>query len=162
MKIRRKDWATPPSPWPILVGLLVAELAELEVLEGDLHRPAAVQLPGDDAGLGHLLEVAVDGRLSVELDGDVLADALDGVVIEVVWLEHLLDELLRGRLHHAAEVLAVEAAPELLADVALRPLDGVLLLLEDFATDLHAAVALAVGEPDLEAQLEIAVLLLAA
>ena len=69
-----------------------------------------------------IFEVAVDGRLAVELDGDVLADALDVVVVEVVFLEDFLDDVGRGLLHHAAEILAIEAAPVDFADVALRDL----------------------------------------
>ena len=38
--------------------------------------------------------------------------------------EGLLDDVHRGGLHHAAELLAVETAPVDGADVALRPFDG--------------------------------------
>src|SRR5205823_11948947 len=61
-----------------------------------------------------------------------------------------------------AEVFAVEAAPVSRADVGLRAGDGELLHVVNPAADLHAAVALAALEPDLERQLEVAVLLLAA
>src|SRR5262249_37071258 len=117
---------------------------------------------GDDALGGELVEVVIDHRLAVDLDGHVLAHALDGVVVEVVLLDRLLDEVGRRLLHHAPEVLAGQATPEALADVALRAADGVLLVVEDLAADLHAAVAGAVLEADLEGQLEVAVLLLAA
>src|SRR5205807_421212 len=62
----------------------------------------------------------------------------------------------------AAEVLAVEAAPVDVADIALRALDGEMLAVENFAANLHAAVALSVLETDLKRQLEVLVLLLAA
>src|SRR5262249_11807554 len=110
----------------------------------------------------HLRELLVNGRLAVELDGHFLADDLDGVDVEAVLVDELADDFLRGLPHHAAELLAVEAAPVLGADVALRPLDGELLPVEDLAADLHAAVALALLEPDLELHLEVLVRLLAA
>src|SRR4051794_893929 len=93
-------------------GLLArTEVLEGDVAEGHFHRRAGVDLPGDDALRRHLLEVIVHRRLAVEFDGDVLADALDVVVVELLDLEHLLDEVLVGGLHHAAEALAVETAP---------------------------------------------------
>src|SRR5205823_3265097 len=83
-------------------------------------------------------------------------------VVEVILLDDQLDEVGRRLLHHAAEVLAVEAAPVDLADVGLGTGDGVFLRIEDAAADLDAAVALAILETDLELQLEVAVGLLAA
>src|SRR5262249_60905794 len=127
------------------------QVLELDVLERDFHRlEAGVDLPGDDAFVRHLREVAVHGRLAVEFYRDVLADALDGVVVEVLFLEDLLDQLWRGLFHHAAEVLAVEAAPENLADVALRAFPGQVLPLPDLAADLDAAVADAVLQAHLK------------
>src|SRR5947208_2314209 len=57
------------------------QLPELDVAERDLHRPAAVELPGDDPLVGHGREVTVDHRDVVDRDGHVLADALDVVVV---------------------------------------------------------------------------------
>src|SRR5262249_56787509 len=65
-------------------------------------------------------------------------------------------------LHHAAEVLAVQAAPVNLAHVALRAQDGEVREVEDGRADLHAAVGGRPLEPHLELQLEIAVRALAA
>src|SRR5262249_20945942 len=97
------------------------------------------------------------------LDGDVLADALDVVIVEVFHLEDFLDEVGVGRLHHATKVFAVEAAPVLLAHVALRSGDSEGLHVMDVAANLHAAVAgFARSELDLKLQLKILVLLLAA
>ena len=92
----------------------------------------------------------------------MLVHALDVVVVEVVLFEHFLDHVAGRLLHHAAEEFAVEAAPVDVADIALRALDGEVLAVGDLAADLHAAVAFAVLEADLEGQLEILVLLLAA
>src|SRR5205085_431832 len=104
-------------------AMLLLQVLELDLLEDHFHRPTLVQLPGDDSGVGQLGKVIIYGRFTVELDGHVLADALDGVIIEVVFLERPEDDLFGSRLHHAAEVFAVQAAPIHLAHVALGSLD---------------------------------------
>src|ERR1019366_3318682 len=102
-----------------------AKILKLNVLESHLHeRKAGVQLPADLAVVRQLIKVLVHGRFAVELDGDVLADYLDGVVVEVVRLERLFHLVEVGRFHHAAEVFTVKTAPIRLADVALRPRGG--------------------------------------
>src|SRR5262249_43155809 len=104
---------------------LLAQVLELDVLEDHFHPPVTGgELPGDDPLVGHLREVAVHHRRAVDRHRDVLADALDGVVVELLLLHHLLDHRRVSRLHHAAEQLAVEAPPVTLADVALRAGDG--------------------------------------
>src|SRR5262249_55673793 len=144
--------------------LLLTQVLELNILEGHFHALAAVQLPGDDAFVRHLGEVVVHRGLPVQLNRDVLAHALDVVVVEVVFLQDPVDDLFRGLLHHAAEVLPVQAAPVFSAHVTLGPLDGVLLRFEVLTADLDAAVAgpAVPDQPHLKFQLEILVLLLAA
>src|SRR5262245_59590904 len=144
-----------------LVTLLV-QFLEINVSEGDFHRIAGVQLPGDDSVVGHLGELFIDGGDAVDLDGDVLADATDVVIVEAVLFQDLVDFVARRFLHHAPEMLAVEAAPIVFADVALRAFDGEVLVVENFAADLHAAVSFAFFEPDLEFQLEVLVFLVTA
>src|SRR5260370_24994583 len=173
----RPDWRRAGSVWdgecaamvllrsltlPARPFRLFAQVLELDLAEGHFHRPAGVQLPGNDALFRHLGKIAVNGGFAVELDGDVVARARDVVVVKVLFLEDFLDKVGRRLLHHAAEVLAVKTAPEDLADVALRAGHGKLLLVVDLAADLHAAVAIAVLEAYLERQLEVAVPLLAA
>src|SRR5262245_49523170 len=150
-------------------GSLLCDLLEADLAEDHFHRPAGVKLEGDDALVGEL-EIVVHRRLAVELDGDVAADALDGIVVPVAFLDDFLDQVGRCGLHHAAAaanaflrvvVLAVEAAPVDLAHVALRAADGEGLLIDDLAADLHAAVG-ALGHLHLEDELEVLVLLLRA
>src|SRR5260370_12017896 len=54
-----------------------AEVLELDVLERHFHDIAGVRLPGDDAIVGHLVEVLIDRHQAVEVDRAVLADHLD-------------------------------------------------------------------------------------
>ncbi len=137
------------------------DFLELDVLEDHFHLPARVQLKRDDAIFGHLGEFFIHGRLAIELDSDFLADAFNGVVVEIVRLEHLLDELAVRGFHHAAELLAVEAAPVRAAHVALRAADSKGLHVDDLAANLDAAVA-GLGHLDLERHFEVLVLFLAA
>src|SRR6185437_256156 len=84
------------------------------------------------------------------------------VVVEVVRLDGFFDEIAGRLLHHAAETLAVQTAPVARANVALRPGHDEFLPIFELTANLHAAVADAVLETDLEGQFKIAVLLLAA
>src|SRR5262249_35767885 len=99
--------------WVVRI-LFRAQVLELDVPEDHLHPHPSVELPGDDPLVGQVGEVGVHGRLAVQLDRDVLAHALDMVVVEVLGLEHLLHQLGGRGLQHlaltwfaAAEVLAV-------------------------------------------------------
>src|SRR5262249_11294904 len=51
------------------------QVLEVDVLEGDFHAGAVVQLPGDDALVGYPGELLVHGRHAVDLDRHLLADA---------------------------------------------------------------------------------------
>src|SRR5262249_279082 len=136
-----------PSPAPYQPGwerptasLLPAQIFEFNVLERYFHRVAGVQLPGDDAFVRHPGEVAIDRDPAVQSDGHVLADARDGIRIEVILLQGPGNHLLRSRPHHAPELFPVQAAPVSFPDVALWPLDGKLAGVEDLAADLDATV----------------------
>src|SRR5262249_52980422 len=138
------------------------QVLELDVLERHFHDVAAVELPGDDAFLGHLGKIIVNGSLSIKLDCDMLSHAVDVIVVELFGLESFLDHFAWGLLHHAAEFLSIKAAPELLSDVTLRTFDPELLTIEDFTANLHTAVTFAVFQANLERQLEVLVFLFAA
>src|SRR5262249_39788487 len=144
--------------------LVASQLLEFDVLEYHLHGRPGMQLPGDDAFLGHLGKILVHGCHAVDLDRYVLADDLDLVIVETVFLEDFVDLVLVGGFHHAAEILAVQAAPPALAHVTLGPGDGKAFHVVDLAADLHAAVARPALARELhqETQLEILVLFLAA
>src|SRR5262245_53460969 len=92
----------------------------------------------------------------------MFAHAANKVIVEVGGLEHFFDDIAWGLLHHAAKMLAIEAPPINVADVALRPFDGQFFAIEHFAANLDAAIAGAVFEAYLKAQLEIPELALAA
>src|SRR5262249_12375739 len=110
----------------------------------------------------HLRVITVHGGLAVELDGHMLADALDVVIVEIVFLQCLPDELLWRLLHQAAEQFAVQAAPVDIAHIGLRTSDGELFAVDEGAANLDAAVGLLAGELHLALQLEIAEIALAA
>jgi hypothetical protein len=59
---------------------------EPNVAKDHLDRPTRVNLKRDNARVRRLLEVVIDGDFAVELDGDVFADRLDGVVVPVPFL----------------------------------------------------------------------------
>ena len=144
--------------------ILPAQILEFDITERDFHgRETLAELPGDEALVGHFGEIAVNGGRAVELDRDVLADALEGVVVEVGRLDDLSHDLLHGQFQPVARVaLVIEAAPEGLADIPLRAGDGVFFGVNEPAAELAPAVAFPVLEPELEGQLEVLEPLLAA
>ena len=107
-------------------NLLRLDLLDPDVLEGNLHGPAAVKLQGDQPGavdLGVLLGIA-RGHETVEAQGDVVADRPDLVAVPAlaVEMQEAFEELrpvILRRVEHAAAFLIVEAAVEAIADVSL-------------------------------------------
>src|SRR5262245_58723824 len=71
--------------------LFLAQVLEFDVLERHFHRPAGVQLECDDTVVGCLRKIISHRDDAVDGDGDVLANALDVVIIEAVFFQLFID-----------------------------------------------------------------------
>src|SRR5262249_48654226 len=124
---------------------------QMQLLEADLHRPARMELQGEDPAARNGGVVQVHAGLAVDKSPYPAADRHHLVVVPVVPFDERLARLVP---QHAAAVLLVELAPPAGPDVGLRPLD--LAAGEGFAAELDAAVARVGDELDLHPQPEVA------
>src|SRR5262245_53509182 len=123
-----------------------------------------MQLPSDDAFLWELWEAVIHRGHAIHLDGDMLPDATDVVLVELAFFHDSVGNFPGGLFHHSARAFPVEATPVALADVALRATHDVVVQVDQHAANLHATVPRPplTAEPHLKAQLEILVCLPAA
>lgn len=129
---------------------------ELNILERHIYRRPAVDLKSDDAFIRHRRESFIYGRFAIQFDSDILADASDVVVIEIIDSEYFLDDGLVGNFHYAAGVLIEQTSPELSSHITLGARDAKFFPIMDATANLHPAVA--AGQLDFELYFKILVL----
>lgn len=147
-----------------VISRLLFQVRELDVFESYGHFWPCVGLERDDPFIGHFLEFAFHHSFAVDFDGDFFPFDTKHVIVEFLGLDDFFDHLGFGCFHHAAEFLAIETAPVLLADIALWPSDDklVFLFFDDHTADLYTTIADAIFEFDFEAEFKVGELLFAA
>src|SRR5262249_43568481 len=144
-------WACVPPDTRTRSVLIPRIQLQFQVLEAHFHRPTRVELQSENAVPGAGRIVDVHAQLAVEVRPDLAAYRDDLVTIPLVRLQVGLARLVPQQ---APAVLLVQLAPPAGADVGLIAFH--LAVRQGLTAELHAAVALAWCQLDLERQAEIA------